>query len=758
MPSSVSVRGYDDLVGPSSGEFQNLSDQLDTLSGDVAGLTTDVGGLYATSTVQGNRITGVEGDNVVQATQIGTLSAQVATLSSQNATQDGNIAAATTKNAEQDGRLDNDEINITNNTSRISSLEVTTTNLGRIDLAATATNGQILTWSTASSKYVPQAASAGATALSALTDVQLAALGNGQVLTWNAGTSKWENQAAAGGGATALSALTDCTITSVADLQALVYSSGSSTWVNAAIPRALSSLTGVTITSPATGQLLTYNGTAWVNQTLALATTGLTNWAATAPSANQVPVWVSGTSKWTPGTLATTSLSNWAATGPTNGQFAVYSTATSKWTPTTYAPSSTIAGASDYVASNLANADVITWNSSTSKWNNTGRLTTLETAFSRLASPTGSVTLSTGQTACITYGTNVLPTESATAMSTVSDGACPFAVINRSSDYILVPTAVTSTRGYNNPTDGANLWKADTAQFQYVGAQGTYARFNADLGQSTVLALNSVMSVSAATGNQFNYVYLYGTNSAVAMTETADLTNTSNTTYTLICYFLGGGSGSANAQNTGPFRYICCCTSQGQLSNGNLHVTVRAAAGGVSGQSILNSQISLARAASGYPIVTLTNPSQTSVPFDIDCGRLGQWLLWRDLLTTIVSKQTLRLGDPATGSWMCYAANNDTARELQFWNDVSGFASGFVIRASNQASGKRLIIRPNSTNAVCLSINLNAVNATDDVFTVFKNTASGSGDVLMSLLQNGNLFTAGTMTPNTFLGQLNPWG
>jgi hypothetical protein len=183
--------------------------------------------------------------------------------------------------------LNNDKLEDITNESIGDLSDVTTT---------TPSEGQVLTW-TASGQWENQDASAGATQLSELSDVDSGlAPSNGQVLVWNNSNMAFEaqtlsipsdiddlsnvtiNSPTAGQILTynnsfgdwrntdlsvsqAVNDLTDVSITSPSDLQILVYSSG--TWVNAS-PN-LNALSDVALTSTASNQILSYNGSQFVN-------------------------------------------------------------------------------------------------------------------------------------------------------------------------------------------------------------------------------------------------------------------------------------------------------------------------------------------------------------------------------------------------------------------------------------------------------------------------------------------------------------
>ena len=145
----------------------------------------------------------------------------------------------------------------------------------------------------------------GSTTLAGLSDVSIVSATDGQVLTYDSANSKWKN-AAGGGGSSTLSGLTDVTVSSATDGQALVYDSSTSKWVNDTIPTGATALTGlsdVTISSATDGQSLVYdaNSSKWVNgaggggsSTLS----GLNDVTITSATGGQVITYDSANSKW----------------------------------------------------------------------------------------------------------------------------------------------------------------------------------------------------------------------------------------------------------------------------------------------------------------------------------------------------------------------------------------------------------------------------------------------------------------------------
>ena len=111
----------------------------------------------------------------------------------------------------------------------------------------------------------------GSTTLGGLLDVNLSSPTNGQVLTYNSASGKWINQNPQSGGASALSQLSDVTIGVLADGQVLKYSQTAGKWINSSISVSvgMSDLTDASISSPSNNQVLVYNSTSgkWTNQT-----------------------------------------------------------------------------------------------------------------------------------------------------------------------------------------------------------------------------------------------------------------------------------------------------------------------------------------------------------------------------------------------------------------------------------------------------------------------------------------------------------
>lgn len=98
----------------------------------------------------------------------------------------------------------------------------------------------------------------------------------------------------------------------------------------------LDSLSDVTITTPANGQVLRWNGTEWVNSTFSLNLDGLSDVTITSPVANQILVRdPAGTGQWINGAIGLNQLTDVvvsSGTPPTAGQILQYSTVANAFT------------------------------------------------------------------------------------------------------------------------------------------------------------------------------------------------------------------------------------------------------------------------------------------------------------------------------------------------------------------------------------------------------------------------------------------
>jgi hypothetical protein len=129
----------------------------------------------------------------------------------------------------------------------------------------TPTDGQVLTYSNATSKWNAVTPDTYIDTISGLTDTTISSPSDGQALTWDSSTLKWVNTTLAGGGSVALNDITDVNAGSPSDGQVLTWDSTTSKWV-AETPSggsggasALNDLSDVSISTLTNRDVLVYN-------------------------------------------------------------------------------------------------------------------------------------------------------------------------------------------------------------------------------------------------------------------------------------------------------------------------------------------------------------------------------------------------------------------------------------------------------------------------------------------------------------------
>ena len=457
---------------------------------------------------------------------------QIATLSTQNGTQDLNIAGLTSDLAANDDRDAAQDLDISNALDKTDHIDVST------GLVA----GNILRHNGTS--FVGQAVT-----LSSLADVDPAPDFDAALLVSIEGV--WRK------------IMLPLNTSGAVPGDALVFDGSFFVPTPVGGASALSDLTDASISSPVGTQLLRWNGSAWMNSygrlseltsDVAINTVGLAD--------NECLTYSAGLAKWTNAAVPrnTRQLSDVSTTLPTNGQLLSYVAGTGKWTPVA-APSGSITGAADYVATGtVASGDCLVWSSGLSKWTNSIRLTQAEQVLGQLQAPQAAVLSSAGETCCVTYGTNALPTEAVTQQGTATDLLYPFAAVVRTSDYVATPVATSLTLGTGSPANGSNLPTAGVQSL--TGVSNVGARVNYDLGSSLVLSSSSTFLLSLASGLTFGSYRIYGTNDAGAMSDASMLAGAAPAGYVLLHDWLnslglgGPNSSTRDTLSQGPFRYI----------------------------------------------------------------------------------------------------------------------------------------------------------------------------------------------------------
>jgi len=237
-----------------------------------------------------------------------------------------------------------------------------------VDIATAApTDGQVLAWDNANSKFVPadQTGSGGSFSPSDLADISGSPIGNAQQLTLSSGSGVTE----VGGELTLTSSTAQVTVDDGLKVNTLpavttptnvvTSSSGAmsvSSIAELATQIGLDDLSSMNLTGLTSGQTITWDGTSWVPGSVASSLTGLSDVTITAPGVGQFVVHDGVDFKNTEVGLNT--LSDVDTTGLTDGQVLQYNATSSNFEPTTFSGGFT--PGSDFGGANLPNVGDIT--------------------------------------------------------------------------------------------------------------------------------------------------------------------------------------------------------------------------------------------------------------------------------------------------------------------------------------------------------------------------------------------------------------
>ena len=226
---------------------------------------------------------------------------------------------------------------VTSVAGRFGTIVLTTADMTNISTTAP-TDGQRLAWVASTSKWTPTSPT-----LAAAVDCLFVGLTNGQVLTYDSASGKWKN-ATVPAGVTTLAGLSDVQISSPSNGQVLTFSSVAAKWLPVS-PQAwrLDTLGDCAISGQTTGDTVTYSsldGLWHSGKCIYNALNGLTDVSVVeGPGINGYTLnWNNSTSKWVavaPVSGGTTALAGLttdvAISGPTNAQVLLYDSGTSKW-------------------------------------------------------------------------------------------------------------------------------------------------------------------------------------------------------------------------------------------------------------------------------------------------------------------------------------------------------------------------------------------------------------------------------------------
>ena len=171
---------------------------------------------------------------------------------------------------------------------------------------------------------------------------------------------------------TTVSNLDDTTITSATTDDSLVYNG--SKWINQA--NSVDNLKNVNITSIQDGEILSYDSvsTKWINTTNSV--DNLSNVSITSVQDKNILAYDSNDSEWKNITNSVNNLDGVSVNTPTAGQVLTYDG--SNWTNQPSA-SASLAGLTDTTITTPSNGDTLLYNSVSTKWENSNKLTTVDT-------------------------------------------------------------------------------------------------------------------------------------------------------------------------------------------------------------------------------------------------------------------------------------------------------------------------------------------------------------------------------------------
>ena len=172
--------------------------------------------------------------------------------------------------------------------------------------------------------------------------------------------------------------LTDVSITTPADGDVLTYDANSDEWINQAVPTPveyLDDLADVSLTSPTTSDVLKYDtiNNEWVNGQLAMH--DLSDVTEVLPIPQDAVLMYDSLNHWVASPIGLGQVNDVNFTTPANGEVLTYDGATQKWVndtiPTPTVPSD-LDDLSDVAITTPANGEVLTYDSTSQEWVNSG--------------------------------------------------------------------------------------------------------------------------------------------------------------------------------------------------------------------------------------------------------------------------------------------------------------------------------------------------------------------------------------------------
>jgi len=510
--------------------------------------------------------------------------------------------------------------------------------------------------------------------LTNLSDVTITTPSNGQVLSFN-GTN-WINSTFSSGSSN-LSGLTDVTITSLSTSNALIYNGSS--WVNQQINHTtlsnigtnthaqidafisskgqangicaldssskiglsfmsevigLTNISDVIISTPSTGQVLSYNGTNWINSTVSSGSSslsGLTDVILTTPSSGQVLSY-NGT-KWV------NSAASSGTTSPltTKGDLYVYSTTNTRLpiganNQLLIADSTTATGLrwgllniegyfNDIAISNITDGDVLVWDNAGNTYRNSQNLINLQNTVSAMNTQMTTVgTIVKSQSGVVQNGTITLSYTDSTDGTLVYAEGQPVTALATSFKEFPAPSQTTTISVLQN-----SAFNELALYYLTVTAlANTYFRINYTYGQQFKM-INFTISMFQATGLITNRdIRIYGSNniadaSASSLTDYTGMNLIYTHTYNQPAPNSGWFSMTINIpiESQSLFQYYSFripIDSEGYAHVSELRGT--ASSGSPTG-IVVGTNYTLTTASNGQPLLTYTSAATSTLSYNL---------------------------------------------------------------------------------------------------------------------------------------------
>ena len=469
--------------------------------------------------------------------------------------------------------------------------------------------------------------------MSALTDVNVSSLSNSQVLSYNTATSKWINSTLPSG-VTTLSALSDVNVSSLVSGNLLVYDSSTSKWLNSdtipdnilfikddtdgtkklqlqlssisagttrilTVPDANTTIVGTNATQTLTNKTLTDSTNNVMAKSLKSATTTIDVSAATAPSVNQALIATSSTA------------ATWQQVDHTD---------LSNIGTNTHAQIDTFIGT--FGISTPATNDILRYIGGV--WTDSGTLTAAENNINNLL--VASIPISNEPN--VAQNTQIV-----TSYTDSSDGY----VLNVNNSSVGPYTISSFTKNTGTVTlSGGNLLNINAT----FGA--LFLRLNVNLGVVSS-PIYSITLTTTNTSTSVGHVYVYGSNNNTTYTNTTN-TVSGGTLLVSESVQFQGWSHTYTITNTSVFQYIHLLIT-GTVYAATVVGTMQIfrPAGSYTGMVNGTDYSVSTDSTTGNPKITYLNSTSNNLTYSF--GTLGVYELYRRLYPVVRDTNTIKLTD-----------------------------------------------------------------------------------------------------------------